>query len=99
VWHELRRRNVWLRTVEDDEEMRDEASVAAIGRRAHIDSKRKSKSVKKGMTRRARDRGKLSGGPRALGFRWEGPHLRSGSSTCPRRFRWSSGSSGTTSPG
>jgi hypothetical protein len=76
IWRELRRKNVWLRTVEDDAEMRDEASVAAVGRRAHIDSARKSKAVKKGMRRRARDRGKLSGGPRALGSRWEGPHLQ-----------------------
>lgn len=52
LWHEMRRRDVWLRTVEDDEELRDEASVAAIGRRAHIDSQRKSRSVQKGMARR-----------------------------------------------
>ena len=53
VWHRMRRADVWLRTVEDDEELRDESSVAAIGRRAHIDSLRKSKSVKKGMARRS----------------------------------------------
>ncbi len=64
-----------LRTAEDDEEMRDEASVAAIGRRAHIDSARKSKTVKKGMRRRARDRGKLSGCPRPFAYRRLGPHL------------------------
>jgi Recombinase/Resolvase, N terminal domain len=74
ISHELRRLNVWLRTVEDDDELRDEASVAAaIGRRAHIDSKRKSKAVSKGLRRRAADRGKLSGGPRPYGYRWEGP--------------------------
>jgi hypothetical protein len=67
LWHELRRENVHLRTVEDDEEMRDEQTVAAIGRRAYIDSRRKSKSVKKGLARRARDRGKLAGGPRPYG--------------------------------
>ena len=53
LWHANRRRNVHLRTVEDDEEMRDEASVAMIGRRAYIDSQRKSKAVSKGMARRA----------------------------------------------
>jgi site-specific DNA recombinase len=53
LWHANRRRNVHLRTVEDDDEMRDEASVAAVGRRAYIDSRRKSKAVRKGMARRA----------------------------------------------
>jgi DNA invertase Pin-like site-specific DNA recombinase len=72
LWHEMRRVNVHLRTVEDDEEMRDEASVAAIGRRAYIDSRRKSKSVKKGLRRRA-EKGKLCGGPRPYGLRWIGP--------------------------
>ena len=65
----MRRRNVYLRTVEDDEELRDEASVAAIGRRAHIDSRRKSKSVKKGMRRR-REKGMHSGGPRKYGYEY-----------------------------
>jgi hypothetical protein len=36
-----------LRTETDDEEMHDEASVAAIGRPAHIDSARKSKAVRR----------------------------------------------------
>jgi DNA invertase Pin-like site-specific DNA recombinase len=53
LWIELRRRNVHLRTVEDDFDMRDVGSVAAIGQRAMMDSRRKSKSVKKGMARRA----------------------------------------------
>jgi site-specific DNA recombinase len=67
LWHELRRNNVQLRTVEDDEELRDEASVAAIGRRAYIDSRRKSKAVGKGMARR-RAKGLHHGGPRKLGY-------------------------------
>jgi site-specific DNA recombinase len=67
VWHRMRRLNVHLRTVEDDEELRDEASVAAVGRRAHIDSRRKSKSVGKGMRRR-REKGLHNGGPRKYGF-------------------------------
>lgn len=70
VWHAMRRRDVHLRTVEDDAELRDEASVAAIGRRAHIDSERKSKSVKKGLRRRADERGQSNGGPRPLGYRY-----------------------------
>jgi len=67
LWHELRRQNVWLRTCEDDEDLRDEASVAAIGRRAHIDSVRKSKSVRKGVKRRAK-RGRYIGGRRPFGY-------------------------------
>jgi DNA invertase Pin-like site-specific DNA recombinase len=67
LWHRTRRQNVYLRTVEDDEELRDEASVAAIGRRAHIDSKRKAKSVAKGLKRR-RGKGLHNGGPRKFGY-------------------------------
>ena len=51
VWHATRRVDVHLRAVEDDEELRDEASVAAIGRGAYIDSRRKSKAVTKGHAR------------------------------------------------
>jgi DNA invertase Pin-like site-specific DNA recombinase len=70
IWHRMRRLDVHLRTVEDDEELRDEASVAAVGRRAHIDSKRKSKSVKKGMRRR-QAKGMHNGGPRKFGFDYQ----------------------------
>ena len=66
VWHANRRRDVHLRSVEDDEELRDEASVAAVGRRAYIDSRRKSKNVSKGMKRRA-TKG-LHNGRGSLGF-------------------------------
>ncbi|MDO9409682.1 recombinase family protein [Patulibacter sp.] len=62
VWHRLRRANVYLRTAEDDEELRDPQSVAAIGQRAHRDSVRKGTSVKKGMKRR-RENGLHTGGP------------------------------------
>jgi DNA invertase Pin-like site-specific DNA recombinase len=54
IWHAMRRQDVHLRTVLDDEDMRDEASVAAIGRRAMLDSKLKGARVKKGMARRAK---------------------------------------------
>jgi DNA invertase Pin-like site-specific DNA recombinase len=67
VWHRTRRQNVHLRTVEDDEELRDEASVAAIGRRAHIDSRRKSKTVAKGMKRRRKGEQQPGGVPRHTG--------------------------------
>lgn len=67
VWHQSRRANVHLRSVEDDEDLRDEASVAALGRRAMMESRRKSRSVKKGMKRRAA-RG-LHNGRAPLGYR------------------------------
>jgi site-specific DNA recombinase len=70
LWHRCRRLDVHLRTVEDDEELRDEASVAAVGRRAHIDSRRKAKSVTKGMKRR-RTKGLHTGGPKKFGYRYQ----------------------------
>ena len=63
---------MWLRSYEDDGDLRDSPSVANIGHRAHMDSLRKSKSVKKGLRRRAQ-RGQLPGGPRPYGYRWVGP--------------------------
>lgn len=72
LWHELRRLDVHLRTVEDDFELRDPQSVAAIGQRAHLDSLRKSRSVRKGMKRRAAERGLLAGGTRPYGYSWQG---------------------------
>ncbi|WP_081686328.1 recombinase family protein [Candidatus Solirubrobacter pratensis] len=67
VWHQLRRQGVELRSVEDDFDLRDSASVANLGQRAHMDSRRKSSSVKKGMKRR-RAEGKHNGGPRKFGY-------------------------------
>lgn len=70
LWHRCRRLDVHLRTVEDDEELRDEASVAAVGRRAHIDSRRKAKSVSKGMRRRTA-KGLHAGGRKKFGYRYQ----------------------------
>lgn len=70
VWIAMRRANVHLRTVEDDYDMRDVQSVAAIGQRAMMDSRRKSRSVKKGMKRRAAKG--LNSGRRPLGYRFPG---------------------------
>ncbi len=66
LWHELRRRNVHLRTFEDDENIRDSASVAAAGQAAMIESRRRSRSTRKGKRRRAK-KGLLLGGPVADG--------------------------------
>ncbi|MCW2994062.1 MAG: site-specific recombinase for integration and excision [Conexibacter sp.] len=70
LWIELRRKSVHLRTVEDDFDMRDVQSVAAIGQRAMMDSRRKSKSVRKGMARRAATG--LHNGRAAYGYAYEG---------------------------
>ena len=70
LWHEWARANVRGRTVENDSAMSSSANAAAQGEADHNESKRKSKSVKKGLRRRARDRGKLSGGPRPYGYQW-----------------------------
>jgi hypothetical protein len=48
IWHAERRRNVHLRSVEDDHDLRDSASVANIGERNRADSERKGKSVNQG---------------------------------------------------
>jgi DNA invertase Pin-like site-specific DNA recombinase len=73
IWHELRRLDVHLRSVEDDQELRDAQSVAAIGQRAMMDSRRKSKAVKKGMKRRAA-KGLHNGRP-PLGYDNDGGYL------------------------
>jgi DNA invertase Pin-like site-specific DNA recombinase len=67
IWHLLRRQNVHLRSVEDDGDLRDSPSVANLGHRAMMESKRKSGAIKKGMKRRTA-KGMPMGGPRALGL-------------------------------
>lgn len=68
IWHQLRRQNVHLRSVDDDGDLRDSPSVANLGHRAMMESKRKSGAVKKGMARRAA-RGKPIGSTDPLGYR------------------------------
>jgi hypothetical protein len=74
LWHEWARANVRGRLVENDAAMASSAAAAAQGEADHNESKRKSTSVKKGLRRRARDRGKISGGRRPYGYRWVGPN-------------------------
>jgi DNA invertase Pin-like site-specific DNA recombinase len=69
IWHALRRADVHLRTVEDDGDLRDSASVANLGHRAMMESRRKSGAVKKGMKRR-RAKGLTHGGKRRFGYRF-----------------------------
>lgn len=56
IWHEERRRNVHLRSVQDDFDLRDSASVANIGERNRADSARKSDATRDGK-RRVAERG------------------------------------------
>ena len=72
LYHEWARCNVRGRLVENDLAMSTSSAAAAQGEADHLESKRKSVSVKKGMRRRARDRGKISGGIRPYGYRWQG---------------------------
>jgi site-specific DNA recombinase len=68
IWHALRRQDVHLRSVEDDWELRDSASVANLGHRSMMESRRKSGAVKKGMKRRV-DKGLPVGGKRPYALR------------------------------
>lgn len=72
IWHAERRRNVHLRSVEDDFDLQSSASVANIGERNRADSERKTKSVAKGMARRAA-KGLYTGGRDVFGWAQDGP--------------------------
>jgi len=68
IWHFERRRNVHLRSVEDDADLRDSPSVASIGDRNKKDSERKSNAVCGGI-RDAALQGKWLGGIPPDGYR------------------------------
>jgi len=67
IWHAERRRDVHLRSVEDDYDLRTSATVANLGERTHGESVRKSKSVRKGIRRHAHNERKPWGQP---GYGW-----------------------------
>ncbi len=69
IWHAERRRNVHLRSVEDDYDLRTSASVANIGERNRADSARKSSSTKAGKRRRFFEKQLPVGGPVNDGYR------------------------------
>ena len=75
LWHEWARANVRGRTVENDYAMQSSVAAATQGEADHSDSKRKSTSIRKGLRRRARDRGKIAGGFRPFAYRWEDGEL------------------------
>ena len=68
IWHQERRRNVHLRSVQDDADLRDSASVASIGKRNADDSRRKSLATKDGKARQI-ERGEWLGGVVLDGYR------------------------------
>lgn|GEM_PF-3125415 len=67
IWHELRRQRVWLKSCEDDDDLRDSASVASIGARNYADSKRKGEATKAGHLREV-ERGRWRGGTLTEGY-------------------------------
>ncbi len=69
IWHAERRRNVHLRSVEDDYDLQSSASVANIGERNRADSARKSSSTKAGKRRRFFEQQRPVGGPVNDGYR------------------------------
>jgi DNA invertase Pin-like site-specific DNA recombinase len=52
IWHAERRRNVHIRSVQDDYDLRTSATVANIGERNRADSARKSAATRDGLKRR-----------------------------------------------
>jgi site-specific DNA recombinase len=60
IWHAERRHDVHLRSVQDDFDLRDSASVANIGARNHADSERKAAATAAGK-RRTAERGEWQG--------------------------------------
>jgi DNA invertase Pin-like site-specific DNA recombinase len=52
IWHAERRRNVHLRSVQDDFDLRTSASVANMGERNRADSERKGLATRDGLQRR-----------------------------------------------
>jgi Recombinase/Recombinase zinc beta ribbon domain len=70
LWHEWARCNVRGRTAENDKAMSSSSDAAKQGELDYEESKRKSRSIRKGLRRRARDRGKIAGGSRPYAYRW-----------------------------
>ena len=68
IWHAMRRKDVHLRTVQNDAMMSDPLLVAAAAKLSYEESKRKSAAVKSGKRRRAQDR-KQANGPVPFGYR------------------------------
>ncbi|HUB98524.1 MAG TPA: recombinase family protein [Solirubrobacterales bacterium] len=70
VWIRMRRRNVHLRSFQNDSMMHKPVTVAVASEQAYEESKRKSEAVKDGIHRRRHERGKPHGGKRRYGYRY-----------------------------
>lgn len=70
IWIRMRRKNVHLRSFQNDAMMGKPVLVAVASEQAYEESKRKSEAVKDGMQRRAVERRQAAGGIRAFGYRW-----------------------------
>ena len=68
LWHEWQRSKVRGRLVENDMAMSSSVAAAVQGDADHSESARKSKSTRKGLRRRARDRGMPHGGAPPYGY-------------------------------
>jgi len=74
IWHQERRRNVWLRSVDaDDDDLRTTKGAARIGDRNHKDGKRKSAATRAGLQRR-KERGEPVGRAYPVGLPRRGEH-------------------------
>ena len=74
IWHAMRRRDVHLRSVQNDAMLGDPLLVAAASKLAHEESQRKSETTKAGMKRLA-ERGKHNGGRAPFGYSFDAEGL------------------------
>lgn len=75
VWHRLRRKDVHVRSFQNDTMMSKPVLVAVAAEQAYEESERKSKAIKDGKRRRAEDRGE-SNGPLNFGYRFHDPEAK-----------------------
>ena len=68
IWHRLRRKDVHVRSFQNDPMMGDPVLVAVAAKQAFEESERKSKAVSDGMARRRKDKGLVHGGKRRFGY-------------------------------
>lgn len=72
VWHRLRRKDVHVRSYQNDSMMGDAVLVAVAAKQAHEESQRKSDAIKSGKRRKVAERGGTNG-PLTFGYRFDDP--------------------------
>ncbi|HYQ79728.1 MAG TPA: recombinase family protein [Solirubrobacterales bacterium] len=75
IWHQMRRADVHIRSVQNDAMLSDPLLVAAASKLAFEESERKSKAIKSGKRRRVEERGQTNG-PLSFGYRFENPDAK-----------------------